>query len=877
MRNISDNELDKLFQDAAQRIEPEFDPGDWDKLSKRIDRSDRINLFKRIAIYLSLALLLIFSTWLGINYYRGQSDSKNNAVNNSDAGIEKEIPDYAAAGETRNSTDTNASAEYAGIDAGEDNGTPAGSSSEGATAVSRDSQNGQTSSAGDQASLSAGNNTDTQKTKDIAAADQNRAIASTSATQSAVQNTAERKNTSSKSTSTAENNSTAAGTKDQNGNAIIHKSAERTATDNDQQRIQKQKRAVAGEKKKRDEGSLSASGNSENNGSQKDLALTSESQQKTSAIEKDAKSSLTSVQAEKSSKQAGNTASSNETTTGNNQKNENIASDTQRLSSASITTTSGEKQNAANTKSNALTGTNTGADVMNNSAIQNDGTAAVATNQSNTSDQAKANSNTLSSQLKNKEASASGTSDTLALTDTRAKSKNSAMLNDHNATSGNTTANQAGNANQNIAGADSLSTVTPVLKSNDNISSVAKGVVEKSTDRENATGVVANDRPVEKSTSKEDSLQGSAPALANVYNENKGISAADSTVANRNRTNEGNRDTRKTATGGIENASTQPASKIDRASASDSLSRNEADSKPKVIDNAAPAKDGNTAKGDEAFAKLTDDNAGREKQTISSSTGTSIDSLSNHPESAIRKAREKSNAVTVNDSTLAKPITKADSLNHAAENENAAEDKREEEKKSNESNWYVKLLVSPDFSSIGYNKPGKTGFNFGLTVEYSPAKHWGFSTGAIWSKKLYDKNNPGKSYSYGGTSFEADYLDGDCRVLDIPINITYYILPEARLNFYATVGVSSYIMLKEDYVYTVTENNNNYYYYEDYKNENRHWFAMLNISFGLQYRISPRLQLQAEPFLKAPMSGVGQGKIDLVSAGSFFTLKYKLK
>ena len=187
------------------------------------------------------------------------------------------------------------------------------------------------------------------------------------------------------------------------------------------------------------------------------------------------------------------------------------------------------------------------------------------------------------------------------------------------------------------------------------------------------------------------------------------------------------------------------------------------------------------------------------------------------------------------------------------------------------------MLVSPDFSAIGYSKPGKTGVNIGLVVEYSPVKHWGISTGAIWSKKLYDKNNPGKAYSYGGTSFEADYLDGDCRVLDIPINITYYILPEARLNFYATVGVSSYIMLKENYEYVVNENNTNYYYYEDYKNQNRHWFSMLNLSFGLQYRISPRMQLQAEPFLKAPMSGVGQGKIDLVSAGSFFTLKYRFK
>jgi hypothetical protein len=33
---------------------------------------------------------------------------------------------------------------------------------------------------------------------------------------------------------------------------------------------------------------------------------------------------------------------------------------------------------------------------------------------------------------------------------------------------------------------------------------------------------------------------------------------------------------------------------------------------------------------------------------------------------------------------------------------------------------------------------------------------------------------------------------------------------------------------------------------------------------------------QVEPFLKAPVAGVGEGKIDLVSMGSFFSLKYKI-
>lgn len=824
MRNISDNELDKLFQDAAQRIEPEFDPGDWDKLSKRIDRSDRINLFKRIAIYLSLALLIMFSAWLGINYYQGQSDTKNNSANNSDAGIDNEVSDHVAASKTPSTTDTSASAEYAGIDADDDNGTPTGSLTEGGVGALDDQKEAPTSSAGDQASLSSDRNTDTQETKDIVAADQQRAIASTSGTRPTTQNASGRKNTSGESISAA-----------------------------DQQRIQK--RTIAGESENRDEGSRSASGNSKDS-SRQDSALNSENQKETSAVKKDAKSSSpTSVQPEKSETQPANIVSDKEVTNRTKQMNENAASDAKRSSTASVNTVSGEEQSSANANSK-LAGNSSSVDVKNDS--------------SNQSDEVKVNNNTRSSRLKNTEASL-GAPDTLAVADTRAKAKNDGLLNNESAASGSATANQSANANRNIASTDSLSRETPVLKSKDNTSSDTKGIVEKSTGNEKTTGAILNDPSVKKSTSKEDSLQGRTPAIANAYSENKGISTGDSTFVNRDGKSQTNSDTRKIATGKVENAKIHPTKDIDHTPGTDSLSHDNAVSKSKAIDSATSDKGDTFIKGDQVLTKSPPD-AVVQKQTTSA-TNEAVDSLSNQ-QSAIGKTHEKSNEKAVNDSTLTKPVTKADSLNRV-KNSDAANNKRDEDKKAKESSWYVKLLVSPDFSSIGYNKPGKTGVNIGLTVEYSPSKHWGFSTGAIWSKKLYDKNNPGKSYSYGGASFEADYLDGDCRVLDIPINITYYILPEARLNFYATVGVSSYIMLKENYVYVVTENNNNFYYYEDYKNQNRHWFSMLNISFGLQYRISPRLQLQAEPFLKAPMSGVGQGKIDLVSAGSFFTLKYR--
>ncbi|MBL0740462.1 outer membrane beta-barrel protein [Chryseolinea lacunae] len=199
-----------------------------------------------------------------------------------------------------------------------------------------------------------------------------------------------------------------------------------------------------------------------------------------------------------------------------------------------------------------------------------------------------------------------------------------------------------------------------------------------------------------------------------------------------------------------------------------------------------------------------------------------------------------------------------------------------DEKKNVTHRWFLKLPVSPDFSSINYETPGKPGINIGLLAEYSLSRHFFVSTGAIWSKKIYDKENPDKTYSSGGYSAKAKSMRGDCRVLDIPINVTYYIFPEAKTSLFVTVGSSSYIMLNEEYVYTVWANQRDYEYTENFSNKNREWFSMLNISFGIQRMVGERFFVQAEPFIKAPVSGVGEGKVNLASTGAFFSLKYRL-
>jgi hypothetical protein len=84
-------------------------------------------------------------------------------------------------------------------------------------------------------------------------------------------------------------------------------------------------------------------------------------------------------------------------------------------------------------------------------------------------------------------------------------------------------------------------------------------------------------------------------------------------------------------------------------------------------------------------------------------------------------------------------------------------------------------------------------------------------------------------------------------------------------------------MLEEDYTYTFDTPTGSKDFSSYIERQNNEWFKMLNISAGIQYRISPRLCVQAEPFLKAPLTGIGEWDVSLSSIGVFMGLKYKIK
>lgn len=190
------------------------------------------------------------------------------------------------------------------------------------------------------------------------------------------------------------------------------------------------------------------------------------------------------------------------------------------------------------------------------------------------------------------------------------------------------------------------------------------------------------------------------------------------------------------------------------------------------------------------------------------------------------------------------------------------------------------LVLGPDMSTAGdltnFYNPGS---KIGITIDYSITDRWAVSLGAIRSKVNYkagsSEYSPPAGYWYDG--IEADLTRAACVLIDVPVNVSYRFLLRDQYRLYASAGLSSYIMLNEDYRFSY---NNEQPEYPQRWNEDtgtKHFLSTANISVGYEYDLSKSISLRAEPFFRIPINEIGWGDVNLYSVGSLFSINYNLR
>ncbi|WP_428664516.1 hypothetical protein [Runella sp.] len=190
----------------------------------------------------------------------------------------------------------------------------------------------------------------------------------------------------------------------------------------------------------------------------------------------------------------------------------------------------------------------------------------------------------------------------------------------------------------------------------------------------------------------------------------------------------------------------------------------------------------------------------------------------------------------------------------------------------------LRVLAAPDLSFIGFDQMKRPGITLGAMLEYRFNNRFSVQAGAIRAMKLYDAL--GSQYiwpeAWNSQKARPSNIEAACKVLDIPFNLRYDITQAADKRWFVSLGISSYKMINEKYIYIYPPHSYNIKWPDWEGSTGSYWFGVLNVSMGFERQISKRFTLQGEPYLKIPLSQVGLGKIKLNTAGIFISARYRL-
>lgn len=188
------------------------------------------------------------------------------------------------------------------------------------------------------------------------------------------------------------------------------------------------------------------------------------------------------------------------------------------------------------------------------------------------------------------------------------------------------------------------------------------------------------------------------------------------------------------------------------------------------------------------------------------------------------------------------------------------------------------LIVSPDISTIGgisnFYEPG---YKLGVTAGYRINDRFTVSGGLIHSSVKYSSGSqhydPPAYWNPGGT---PSGIIAQCFILDIPLTVKYDVMQFQNSRFFATGGLSSYVMLSEDYQFDYNGYSPGQTNTLNERSGKAHLLSNAGFSIGYEYDLHQNWSLKAEPFIKVPLREVGWGNVKLYTLGTFFSVSYRL-
>lgn len=200
--------------------------------------------------------------------------------------------------------------------------------------------------------------------------------------------------------------------------------------------------------------------------------------------------------------------------------------------------------------------------------------------------------------------------------------------------------------------------------------------------------------------------------------------------------------------------------------------------------------------------------------------------------------------------------------------------------KTRKSGFALTASVGSILGTIGILNPAEIRPRFGLTTEYRLNNgKLAFGTGAYFNRVCYEAD--GEQYEakegFWVDDVKASSVEARCDVIEIPVFATYY--PNGALNsgLFFGGGLTSYLMIKEDFKFEYNESRPNQKKEWQEKGTNNHLFGMGQINFGYQRAVARRSVLQVQGFVQVPLTGIGQGSVNLWTVGASVNYQFSFR
>lgn len=183
---------------------------------------------------------------------------------------------------------------------------------------------------------------------------------------------------------------------------------------------------------------------------------------------------------------------------------------------------------------------------------------------------------------------------------------------------------------------------------------------------------------------------------------------------------------------------------------------------------------------------------------------------------------------------------------------------------ANRPQFAISVIASSDVNGVNSFQQSKVGSNFGAMFSVS-IKKWTVTTGAAYSIKPYKTSFANYTTAY---QFKTDPTEvmADCRMLDIPLNVAYQVYQKHRNKFSLGTGLSSYLMLHENYKYTYSPATSGPAGYL-VANPKNYLLSVVNLNATFEHQVNSKFSLSVQPYMKLPLSAVGYSQVNLHTAG----------